>query len=413
MLKNHYNDFREIFRTAPSSETETPVFYDDAIRLLVTPSYWLQQYCAGETDSTSRVSAPSSAKTYADQLLNFLNYLSRRKIKLENICYGVLRDYRDDMKNGVFSYSDGKLSHNTINARIDRACAFADWLYETGVLKQAATKYRVVSSRKSGIKSFSGDISSLRVNKLKLPVTNKPANLTWPTKKQLDLTCERLKERGLMKDHQEIAIKLGYKCGLRVEEVSTLETSEFRKIQPLGERKNLWRMQIIGKGSKTRNIDIPRTLADQMRAYDSTISRQALSKSFLVNPNAQNKLKTFEIEPIQKYFRNKFLPELRRVTGNPSLKASFHTLRHLFAGDSFLHRLGFERPLTVDDAKNLRARLGGIIGPSSGRTGIVIGPYETALKEVQDLMGHSLLKSTEQYAKWASELVRATLAEEH
>lgn len=414
MLRDHYNDHLEVFHTQNLNGHTTPVFYDSRIRLLVTPSKFLHEYCEGDAQGSSGPASASSRKTYADLLVNFLNYLSLRKIDLESITFQILTGYRDDMRDGKFSYLGKKLKPSSINPRIHLASSFCDWLHQKGVLAQVATKYRVTSTVRGGITSTSGEYFQKRLNILTLTLDPNPIKVNLPTRAQLDRCCERLKDKGKMLAYQDIALKLAYKVGLRIHECAGFTCESFKNLEPIGDRKSLWQTKITGKGNKKRIIHIPRSLADLMRSYESTLTRESLAQNFLINPSAYNKTKTLSGDALGEYFREIFLPELRSVVGAPDLEITFHTLRHIYAGDALLGELGLTRPLSVADATLLRTRLGGVSGsgPSSMRTGISVGPIETALSYVQKRLGHAQLSSTEKYAEWASELVRAVLAVE-
>lgn len=135
----------------------------------------------------NKIPTAKSMKTYADWLVNFLEWADRRNIDLLACDYAthVNGMYQEEMLKGYWSHRGNELSPNTVNARVNQACDFLNWMVHTG---KRSAPYRIPTSTitiqigsATSAAGYMGKVNESRKGKVK----QKQRHIQMPTRAQM------------------------------------------------------------------------------------------------------------------------------------------------------------------------------------------------------------------------------------
>ncbi|MDP2671998.1 MAG: tyrosine-type recombinase/integrase [Candidatus Daviesbacteria bacterium] len=208
--------------------------------------------------------SPKTIKTYTSIINSYLTYLSKKGIYLDDTNYGTVEEF-------MFYYMDGKASDRT-KVMIKTVMFFL---------------YRLILNDKDIAMDIKDLIKSPKIRKTEVEALD-PDQI----KKILSHT----------NPHDYLMFLTQYICGLRVEELSLLTIEQVRK------------KQIVGKGSKKRDIYLP----DQ---------HQKILQEYYDKTHA-NPLFSYSTSNIQRRFKKYVI-----LAGMDAVKVTPHILRKSFTNN--------------------------------------------------------------------------------
>lgn len=292
----------------------TCLIVDESFRPVFAPTMFLLEKAeSGNADKT--------VQTYASRLKTFFNVLADSQLDWREISDREMSGYLSG-----YLYQRQNLSHSSMQNHIAALKAFYGFCLEMGILVNAKEfSFNYSKEPKSRQKQKSNALST-KLHQLYFDVDTFKNVVLGNVVARSPYIIER----------DELVLCMGYYAGLRAAEVvdsRNLRVEELRKQLPLETSKGLFKsisLRIIGKGSKSRNVQIPPELTE--RIYNFLWGR---SKKFTSGPLIRNingsVLKT------EKHASNVFRDVRNRILSQTGdliwVKRAFHTLRHIFATD--------------------------------------------------------------------------------
>jgi integrase len=238
---------------------------------------------------------PSSQRTYAQALADFLSYACTRNLDLKKIDYvrHIYGRYQSEMLAGTWSVTSCALSPSTVNARVDRACEYLSWLADKGRRMSFSVPTEDRDLHFGSASSTGSATRTVRARKGRARQRRK--DLQLPTDRQLGLWLSDLERRhgSAMALASELvlqtAIRKAELIGWRVDTIPRRE-ADWVIVNPTARPEDQNIVVTIRYGTKgkkfgevdgdkigpEREILVPLTLARRLRDYHHKARRRSL-----------------------------------------------------------------------------------------------------------------------------------------
>lgn len=364
---------------------------------------------------------PSSQRTYAQALADFLSYAAKRNIDLTTADYirHIYGRYQPEMLAGTWSATGRALSSSTVNARVDRGCEYLAWLASKGRRAEFKVPTQDLSLSTASHQSTGSATRAVRARQGRARSHRK--DLQLPTDQQLGAWLNAVEQRHgaalalACELILQTAIRKAELVGWRVDTIPR-NPSDWRFANPTARPEDQNIVVTIRYGTKggkfgsvdgdkvgpQREILVPLTLARRLHEYRETTRRRSLIKlkaRYKGGELAQRMgdphlfLDERSGEPIG---YDRVTNCWRNVNAMPFRGWSPHGGRHWWACMKLWNALKMREA-------ELKAR-----GTLAGQGLISLGTDIIRL-EIKDQLGHLDLTTTHRYIRWVARQLSVSL----
>jgi integrase len=244
------------------------------------------------------IPTPRTMSTYAEALVNFLEWAETRKVPLETCDYTahLVNRYQPEMQAGQWSGSGQGLESTTVNLRVHVATEFLSWMSAKGLRTSFSVPYVMKTvPAYSGVDSKGHQGKKVRSRKGKAPAKTTILNMPQPS--ELAIWLKRIKTK--FDATSELICESVVLTAMRREELACMRVDtlpmdrrEWRIANPeaplhaqtvsitikMGVKGSFYGMDHGDKIGPTRTILIPLTLALRWDEYRRTHRNKAFTK---------------------------------------------------------------------------------------------------------------------------------------
>lgn len=265
----------------------------------------------------SRSATGDTARTYAEAVVVWLDFLRRRKLKLEHATEERLAAFRNELATRLNSEGRKTYSPATINNRIAVVEALYLWAHEKRALQTSLGDFLVNRRTDRRAHAWAGPYGwrkgadSLRVGNIqRMPRV---------------LSLEEISRLfAIARTPFKLMFRWGFAAGLRRFEVCTLRRSVLESAARLAASgMELVQMEIVRKGGKTVTVHAPAALVEETQWYcldERPIEASPLYSDFV-----------FLSQNGTPYTRGSVSRAFRQYANEIGTDATLHHLRHTFA----------------------------------------------------------------------------------
>lgn len=178
-----YGNLKEISDAGYGRVAHLPLIFDQRPGLHRTASRFMIDRGLGiwnpvdhfsTAPTNPRPPTKSSLKSYADRLINFLEWCEACHVDPMSLDYtlDIIARYQTEMQSGIWSLKGKGLRPKTINARVDVACEYLAWATDKGMRKPLQVPKRtvkIVTRRATSSVAHLGKEVKSRVGKIREP----------------------------------------------------------------------------------------------------------------------------------------------------------------------------------------------------------------------------------------------------
>jgi|GEM_PF-3137496 len=294
------------------------------------------------------------------------------------------------MEMGIWSQDAQPLAAATVIRRVSTAISCAEHaikfeLRPPYVFDTVETSYQYSTGKNTHAGETRRKASYDAVNRRR---RGQPSQMILPSKREIKKFASSFDDPG-----KEIAARLILECGLRVSEPGRIKNNDILTVRQVENRFGHMNVvvptKVIGKADVVRTVDVPADLIERIDEYRATDRKRLLGRTPTTAAQAALLLNQYG-DPLTKSAITKAWNEVRtEMIGDDYAVADFspHIGRHAFAVYWLISQI----------AADVRHHIGadGII--TNMPVGNIDGYGRSHILELQNLLGHSRLSTTEKY----------------
>ena len=326
------------------SYPEFPLVLDDSMNIMPEVLKFLIYECI----TRGRVDSKHTWWSYGQAMYDYMGFLEAQELEWTSFEYdqdhSIIAAYRD------WSIKDLKLKSNTVNYRLRVIIRFYNYAYKKQWINNLPYDLEeVIVSKSQGFFAHT-DRTGGKKSIPDVMLKSKQPVLHILTKEQIHLLLNALTNPSL-----HLIVKMGLQTGMRKSEILTFPVKYIHNPTHNTKSKAMIRVQLnsqdmIVKGKKDREIDIPRKLMEQLWEY-------------VIHDRNQNILNNNTPEPATLFVNRFGRPYSRGSSLNTMLKdlnLSFHLYPHIFRHSYATHSLYHmrEKGTKSDPLLYIKERLG-------------------------------------------------------
>lgn len=336
---------RPDFEIAGYGTRRVPVFIDRPTMEIFWPATAWMIYLATVPGSTR---SPNTWSTYANGLLEWLRTCEVNGWDWRSPDFELVAHYRNAMTLLPSSYAERILSNATINGYVRALCLFYRWAHRNGFVSVADFLHQLdtASERRDARESFHGR------NPLLLPSDSDhtPRFYSRPEVQRI---------LSLQSPRAALISAWGVETGARRHEIAALTVEDVRRLMRSDVAFGILRLAVT-KGSRKRDLFVPRSLIDRTARYIATHRR-------LIHPNARHHQALWLTQRGDGVSPKTITSEFVAARKLAGVEGTFHDLRHTFAINMLdrLFKARFPDGSSVQDPLQALQRLLGHRSPTS------------------------------------------------
>jgi len=364
-----------VFRSYGLSVPQVPMLLDAKMRLVEPACAWLLHVALVR----GRTRSKETWRTYGEALYDWWQTLEANDWSWDAIGHNEIAAYRDRMLTGMSDHTGRPYARSTINMRLRVLALFYRWCFASGLVQRVPFSASDVNVSRSRPATFLAHVDATAgmqaANELTVRHTRSlPTPLESGVIRRL-MTGMSARDRLIV----EWAVTTGMRrmeiAGLRLSLLPDASSATFATLPVAAIRLD------VAKGGKVRQVYPPLPLIDRTRAYIREERAVAVRQARRREPSYQEPDAVFLTGRASVMTPRAIGAMFTRACSASSVEATFHALRHTFAGAMlrFLQRQSAKAP----DLNPLLA-LQAILGHADlATTGIYLRMLATDLSAIE------------------------------